>query len=122
MSGSGWHVGGTHCGGHCFYQDCRPTTPLPSPCHSLAGIHLCPLVKFGERTRDCSLDQAGKEGPHLSLTGASCGFSRTAAPLWARTLGTAISERPDLRVTVCQALRSLITKGYEAGIPVGLGE
>ncbi|XP_073650223.1 RRP12-like protein isoform X2 [Tursiops truncatus] len=32
----------------------------------------------------------------------------------ARTLGTAISERPDLRVTVCQALRTLITKGCEA--------
>ncbi|VFV46161.1 Hypothetical predicted protein [Lynx pardinus] len=31
----------------------------------------------------------------------------------ARTLGTAISERPDLRVTVCQALRTLITKGCE---------
>ena len=33
----------------------------------------------------------------------------------ARTLGTALSERPDLRVTVCQALRTLITKGCEAG-------
>ncbi|KAI5277518.1 Rrp12-Like Protein [Manis pentadactyla] len=32
----------------------------------------------------------------------------------ARTLGTAISERPDLRVTVCQALRTLIAKGCEA--------
>nr|XP_044987580.1 RRP12-like protein [Jaculus jaculus] len=32
----------------------------------------------------------------------------------ARTLGTAISERPDLRVTVCQALRTLITKGCES--------
>ncbi|KAF6111210.1 ribosomal RNA processing 12-like protein [Phyllostomus discolor] len=32
----------------------------------------------------------------------------------ARTLGTALSERPDLRVTVCQALRTLITKGCEA--------
>lgn len=32
----------------------------------------------------------------------------------ARTLGTAINERPDLRVTVCQALRTLITKGCEA--------
>ena len=47
MSGSGWHVGGAHCGGHCFYQDCRPTMPLPSPCHSLAGIHLCPLQSPG---------------------------------------------------------------------------
>ncbi|XP_055208607.2 RRP12-like protein [Gorilla gorilla gorilla] len=32
----------------------------------------------------------------------------------ARTLGMAISERPDLRVTVCQALRTLITKGCQA--------
>ena len=44
-------------------------------------------VKFGERTRDCCPGQAGKEGPHLSLTGASCGFSRTAAPLWVFSRG-----------------------------------
>ncbi|GAB0192129.1 RRP12-like protein [Grus japonensis] len=31
----------------------------------------------------------------------------------ARTLGAAISERPDLRPTVCQALRTLIHKGCE---------
>ena len=47
-----------------------------------------PPVKFGERTRDCSPGQAGKEGPHLSLTGASCGFSRTAAPLCVFSRGT----------------------------------
>ncbi|KAB0399966.1 hypothetical protein E2I00_007396 [Balaenoptera physalus] len=35
----------------------------------------------------------------------------------ARTLGTAISERPDLRVTVCQALRTLITKGWSSPGP-----
>ena len=29
-----------------------------------------------------------KEGPHLSLTGASCGFSRTVAPLWVFSRGT----------------------------------
>ncbi|XP_074089321.1 RRP12-like protein [Macrotis lagotis] len=34
----------------------------------------------------------------------------------AKTLGTAISERPDLRLTVCQALRTLITKGCEAEV------
>lgn len=33
----------------------------------------------------------------------------------ARTLGMAISERPDLRPTVCQALRTLIHKGCETG-------
>ena len=41
-------------------------------------------VKFGERTRNCSPGPAGKEGPHLSLTGhlvvflelrRQCGFS-----------------------------------------------
>ena len=52
----------------------------------LKGVN--PPVKFGERTRDCSPGQAGKEGPHLSLTGASCGFSRTAAPLWVFSRGT----------------------------------
>ncbi|XP_068114238.1 RRP12-like protein [Hyperolius riggenbachi] len=32
----------------------------------------------------------------------------------ARTLGTVISERPDLRLTVCQALRTLISKGCDS--------
>uniref|UniRef100_A0A8D0H602 Ribosomal RNA processing 12 homolog n=1 Tax=Sphenodon punctatus TaxID=8508 RepID=A0A8D0H602_SPHPU len=32
----------------------------------------------------------------------------------ARTLGMAVSERPDLRLTVCQALRTLINKGCQA--------
>ncbi|KAG8435420.1 hypothetical protein GDO86_013382 [Hymenochirus boettgeri] len=32
----------------------------------------------------------------------------------ARTLGMAINDRPDLRLTVCQALRTLIYKGCEA--------
>ncbi|XP_041066217.1 RRP12-like protein [Carcharodon carcharias] len=31
----------------------------------------------------------------------------------ARTLGTAISDRPDLRLTICQALRTLVSKGCE---------
>ncbi|KFQ19444.1 RRP12-like, partial [Mesitornis unicolor] len=34
----------------------------------------------------------------------------------ARTLGMAISERPDLRPTVCQALRTLILKGCETDV------
>ncbi|NWI52355.1 RRP12 protein, partial [Calyptomena viridis] len=34
----------------------------------------------------------------------------------ARTLGMAISERPDLRPTVCQALRTLIHKGCETDV------
>ena len=57
----------------------------PDPAR-LKGVN--PPVKFGERTRDCSPGQAGKEGPHLSLTGASCGFSQTAAPLCVFSRGT----------------------------------
>ena len=38
-------------------------------------------VEFGERTRDCSPGQAGKEGPHLAMTGASHGFPQAAAPV-----------------------------------------
>ena len=30
-----------------------------------------PPVKFRERTRDCSPSHAGKEGPHLAMTGGS---------------------------------------------------
>ena len=41
-----------------------------------------PPVEFGERTRDCSLGHAGKEGPHLAMTGASRGFSQGAVPGW----------------------------------------
>ena len=55
-------------------------------CGSLKGVNA--PVKFGERTRNCSPGQAGKEGPHLSLTGASCGISRTAAPVWVFSRGT----------------------------------
>ena len=73
----------------------KPRTPLSSrvapgiswtQLSGLKGVN--PPVKFGERTRDCSPGQAGKEGPHLSLTGASCGFSRTAAPLCVFSRGT----------------------------------
>lgn len=34
----------------------------------------------------------------------------------ARNLGMAINERPDLRLTVCQALRTLINKGCSTGM------
>ena len=37
-----------------------------------------PPVEFGERTQDCSLGPAGKEGPHLVMMGESRGFSRAA--------------------------------------------
>ena len=36
---------------------------------SLKGVR--PPVEFGEWTRDCSLGHVGKEGPHLTMTGAS---------------------------------------------------
>ena len=40
------------------------------------------LVEFGEWTRDCSLGHVGKEGPHLTMMGASREFSRAAVPVW----------------------------------------
>ena len=36
-------------------------------------------MEFGERTRDCSLGHAGKEGPQLVMTGASHGFLELGA-------------------------------------------
>ena len=38
-------------------------------------------LPFGERTRDCTPGNAGKEGPQLARTGASQGFPRAAAPV-----------------------------------------
>ena len=35
-----------------------------------------PPVKFRERTRDCSPSHAGKEGPHLTMTGGLGGFTQ----------------------------------------------
>ena len=41
-------------------------------CEVKSGLNgVKPPVEFGERTRDCSLGHAGKEGPHLAMTGAS---------------------------------------------------
>ena len=50
-----------------------------SPLSGLKGVR--PSLQFGERTRDCALGQAGKEGPHLASMGASQGFPRAAAPV-----------------------------------------
>ena len=55
----------------------RDGYPL-EPKSGLNGVK--PPVEFGERTRDCSLGHAGKEGPHLAMTGASRGFSQGAVP------------------------------------------
>ena len=51
------------------------------PKSGLNGVK--PTVEFGERTRDCSLGHAGKEGPHLTMTGGggSRWFYRAAAPV-----------------------------------------
>ena len=51
----------------------RDGYPL-EPKSGLNGVN--PPVEFGQRTRDCSLGHAGKEGPHLEMTGASRGFSQ----------------------------------------------
>ena len=48
-----------------------------SPLSDQKGVK--PTVEFGERTRNCSPGQTGKEGPHLERTGASQGFPRAAA-------------------------------------------
>ena len=64
----------------------KQRTPLSS--QVLMGISWSPLsglkavkppVMFGERTRDCSLGHAGKEGPQLVITGACRGFLRLGA-------------------------------------------
>ena len=57
-----------------------------SPLSGLKGVK--PPVKFGERTRDCSPGQAGKEGPHLAMSGASHGFPQAAAPVGVFSRGT----------------------------------
>ena len=46
------------------------------------------LVEFGESTRDCSPGHAGKEGPHLAMSGESRGFSGAAVPVWGFSQGT----------------------------------
>ena len=57
-----------------------------SPLTGLKGVK--PPLQFGERTRNCSPGHAGKEGPHLEMTGASRGFSRAVAPVWGFSRGT----------------------------------
>ena len=39
-------------------------------------------MEFGETTRDCPPGHAVNDGPHLTIKGASRGFSRAAAPVW----------------------------------------
>ena len=59
----------------------------------LSGLKVVkPPVEFGERIRDCSPGHAGKEGPHLAMTGASRGFSRAAAPVWSFSQSTSESS------------------------------
>ena len=57
-----------------------------SPLSGFKGVQ--PPLQFGERTRDCSPGQAGKEGPQLARTGASQGFPRAAAPVGVFSQGT----------------------------------
>ena len=51
-----------------------------------------PPVEFSEKTRDGSSGHAGKESPHLAITGSSRGFSRAAAPVWGFSRGTTASS------------------------------
>ena len=65
----------------------RVTTGISwRPLSGLKGVK--PPLVFGGRTRDCSPGNAGKEGPHLPMTGASRRFSRAVAPVWIFTLCT----------------------------------
>ena len=43
-----------------------------SPLSGLKGVK--PHVEFGERTQDCFLSRAGKERPHLGMTGETLDF------------------------------------------------
>ena len=52
------------------------------------GKGVKPPLQFGERTQDCSPGQAGKEGPHIAMTGASHGFPQAAAPMGVFSRGT----------------------------------
>ena len=76
-------------------REIGPEDPLKGQSRSLSrvvkGIFWSPLsglngvkspVEFSERTRDCSLDPAGKEGPHLAMTVESRGFSGAVAGVW----------------------------------------
>lgn len=82
-----WHIHGARLGGGVLDKGCRP----PSPSRAFQVWSLLP--GFCTHPTD--------------VVGAFKGL--------ARTLGMAISERPDLRPTVCQALRTLIHRGCETG-------
>ena len=57
-----------------------------SPLSGLKGVK--PPVEFGKRIRDSSPGHAGKEGPHLAMTGAYGEFSQAAASVWGFSRGT----------------------------------
>ena len=51
-----------------------------SPLSGLKGVK--PPLEFGERTRDCTPGHAGKEGPHLTMTGGLGGFTELQRLCW----------------------------------------
>ena len=60
-------------GSPIFHSSCEGK--LVVAVESLSGLKgVKPPLQFGESTRDCSPCLAGKEGPHLAMTGASHGF------------------------------------------------
>ena len=63
----------------------RDGYPL-EPKSGLNGVK--PPVEFEKRIRYSSPGHAGKEGPHLAMTGASRGFSRAAESVWGFSRGT----------------------------------
>ena len=65
------------------YLSSRVTTGISwSPLSGLKGVK--PPLEFGERTRDCTPGHAGKEGPHLTMTGGGGlgGFTELQRLCW----------------------------------------
>ena len=66
-------------GGGVAALSSRDGYPL-EPKSGLNGVN--PPVEFGERTRECSPGHAGKEGPHLEMTGGLGGFTELQRLCW----------------------------------------
>ena len=67
------------CKKDCSHYDLSCDTDLLEPTEWPKGSQ-APCGVWRE-TQDCSPGHAGKEDPHLAMTGASCWFSRAAVPV-----------------------------------------
>ena len=111
-----WHVWRTKEYVACFYKQMgtciegKQRTPLSSraatgiswsPLSGLKGVK--PPAEFGKRIRDSSPGHAGKEGPHLAMTGVSHVFPRSAAP---------VQPEKDLESPSSTCLEALVPSHY----------